>query len=203
MSIGLTKISIFILVISFVVPSFALLLAGCSGSNSAGGSNASYKEVTVTKQGITFSFEYPENYEDGFGTLDADSPDPNLVNLGVPIDANISNQNPNLAIVIIKNNADAKAALDKRLQGFQQKASENQYQMIEQSSIKISGIDAQSAAYSIVLSPDKSGQKSIVREAFLNYNNLLWAIGISCYEDKSAEAKEAFDRLVQTFKIKK
>ncbi len=171
MNISLMDTKKIILFVSIMVLALAPLLAGC-GSSSAEDSGTDFKEVTVTKQGITFSFEYPENYVDGFGTLDADSPDPYLVNVGLPIDANISNQNPNLAIVLIKNNADAKTTLDKRLQDNQQKAAENQYQLIEQSSIKVSGIDAQMAAYSVILWPEKSKQKSVVREAFLRPSNL-------------------------------
>jgi hypothetical protein len=190
------------IVMSIIILALIPILAGCSGSSPSASSVAGYKEANVTKQGTTFSFEYPGNYIDGYDTMGEDSPDVNTVNLGVPINADISNQNPNLAIILINNNAEAKTTLDKRLQDNQQKDASSQYQLIERSSIKISGIDAQSAAYSIVLSPDKSGRKSIVREAFLNHSNFLWVIGVSCYEDKSAEAKEAFDRLIKTFKFK-
>ena len=176
-----------------------LLICGCTLNG--------YQKITLTKQDVTFSFEYPITYqqqEESDGSIAYTFSVVFLRPDGDTIKLDYSNINTAFSIHIFDQTEkfpNATSYLDARLSDYSDALD---YQLFERSRILLSGVEGEFASYKMRtgLSGEYLDPKtSYFREVYLDYKGKEWVIDISCYQEMIEQVKEEFDHIIQTFKF--
>jgi hypothetical protein len=173
---------------------FLAAMNGCS-------CNAEYIEATVTKMGITFSFEYPSSYIDPSGTLTNEYPSGGVTEY-------VSDNDRYLIKKIITVSI-REASLEYPTSGVLiDHAIEDlemfwgQFELIERSNVRVAGIDGEMVVYSgYFQNLGYTSNHYQVWEVYLDYMGQIVIIMLYSTVNMADEAEADFEHLIQTFKF--
>lgn len=183
----------------FVFTIIIILFSGCTANE--------YKQITKTREGITFSFECPVSYQEqlyyGSNSIVV-LLRPGTENLtSVYLDANTS------FVILITDptgeNRDAKTKLENLIEIWSNLPSFHEYQFIERSDIVVSGI--QGELFVCSLKGLEAGTDmlfpfpSIIRKIYLDYDDKIVEISMDCYPEMAEQVEEEFEHIINSFKF--
>ncbi len=181
-----------------ILSAIIIILSGCSG----------YKEVTLTRKGIQFSFEYPSSYIDTNDTLREDSQHKYAVILKRPSNnPTIDEFDTNFAIWIydIPDNApDANTLVQDLLQSRENLPSYHEYEFIEHSSVEVAGIQAELIVYSMKslgVGEVLATYPSVYRDIYFDYEEHRVDIHISSFPELAEQVEKEFEHIINSFKF--
>jgi len=189
-----------------VVASFLLIgIIAFINITAVGCNNASYKKVTVTKAGVTFSFEYPESYKDSKGTLLGKADDIVLLHTG----ANVTDDRWLGIIVYSKDGfypgdfSNAAEELEYHLDLMNGWGPENEFKLLGISDVLVDGIPCKMLVTRSQFDPENPSKSGLitVREIYLDKNEQLWNILLFSRAISEKQAGEEFGRIIRSFKF--
>ena len=180
------------IIFSISVP-ILLLICGCTTNE--------YQKITVTKEDISFSFEYPATYQNHDETYFSIT----LLRWdGETLAWDYSNFNTVFSIQIFDQTEefpDAASYLDACLTNYSEAPD---YELFERSKILLSGVEGEFISYKARagLSGEYINPKtSYFREIYLDYGDKRWVISIDCYQEMVEQVTEEFDHIIKTFRF--
>jgi len=175
-----------------------------------------YTRVTVTRNGLRFSFEYPVTYDD-VGTLNEGSEENNVVLF------HWLNRNRAEADTIIsftmeetcsKNEtASYKSAYDmveKTIKKYSDNLSNREFKLLDRSNSNFGKYQGEMILYSMNVLPTELdlGLKNdsglipiIIRSVYFDYEGYIWNFQVQSIMDVADQAKSDFERISRTFRI--
>ncbi|MBN1692599.1 MAG: hypothetical protein JW845_03490 [Dehalococcoidales bacterium] len=183
----LHSISIFLIMAFFL----GIIMTGCSG----------YKEVTLTRKGIQFSFEYPSSYEEFCYSFQSEDFYVGLVRYSVDSQERLVDRK--IDIYIFKTDIgrpDATSSLNSFLEN--RVFDYEEFQLLERSSVKVSGIDGELIIYSGYYDIGYFISEHLkVWAVYLDYKDIIWILIISSAIDTSDGAEAEFQHFIDTFRF--
>jgi hypothetical protein len=169
-----------------------------------------YQKISVTKQGFHFSFECPVSYEDPNSTVIGSAE--NTVQSGsvrllrYMIKAQVMYIDTRLSIEISDKNSPYSSAnerIEALLKGQSDLGDVSQFQLLERSQIKISGIISEVAIYNAKIAPEVvvGYSKAIARVATFDYKEHIWEIWQDANSDLADLTQVEWEHIINSFHI--
>ena len=179
----------------------SVLVSGCTTDG--------YQKIVETKQGVKFSFECPTSYKNLTEPEDALS-DFTFILIRPDGDLSWESWNVNTEFGIEIYTADeeydsAKSRLDDLLKSYSNLGSYHEFNLLERSKVEISGIEGELVVYTFryfeIGTDMLASHLSMVREAYLDYQDQIWIIWVKSYSESTDQVKEEFDHIIKIFKF--
>ena len=163
-----------------------------------------YVKATATKQGISFSFEYPVSYEkltpDAFEDTGGDP----SVSLLYAIPGSIMEKADKQIYIRpcdpIPSRPDATAWTEEHIKLLEN--NDPRFELIERSAVQVAGIDGQMVAYhSSVLGNYLNSPNLTCWDAYIDYQGYIWKISVLAIEEIGDQAEPDFENLINSFEF--
>jgi hypothetical protein len=191
------KITIFLLVITIIL--LSIITTGCG----------EYKQVSITRVGVTFSFEYPSAYQDRSGSLKEEYTQNEIFLESDERSDKGSTDKVFLMQILTKDTlkglsySNAKEDLEKDLNIYSGWSPSAEYKLLERSNIMIDNIQGEMITFQCNDQfPSRFGTYlKIVKKVYFDYKEMVWVISFSYYSEVANVAKEEFEHILSTFKF--
>jgi hypothetical protein len=176
-------------------------------ASSPGCASGEYQQVNITKQGINFSFSCPVTYQDQETAQNSFEYKSQVVFLrpyGETIALDRLNINTTFSIHLYRTSQeypDAKAYLNERLVNF---SSNPDFKLFELTKMKLDGVDGDYVSYKIrfgLIGEYLDPRISYCKEIYVDYKEKIISVGITYYEDMSAQVEKEFLHIIKSFKF--
>jgi hypothetical protein len=164
-----------------------------------------YKEATVTKAGVTFSFEYPSSYKDSMGTLLGNIDDMVMLHIG----ANVTDDRW-LGIIVYHqgrfypgNFSNAAEELEYNLDLMNGWGPENEFKLLGISDVQVDGIPCKMLATRSQFDPENPSKYGLMtaREIYFDKDEQLWNIVLFSRAASANQAGKDFNGIIKSFKF--
>jgi hypothetical protein len=163
-----------------------------------------YKKVTVVRDQIRFSFEYPSSFKDPYNTLN-DSRDPMeaiVLTRSKEIDDNPDNNVFKIEIYKEHVALNIDKFVDDFLGAWTQLPIEQQFNLMEKTSLNIHGLSGVQLVYSVIYKgagDTLNPYISYVQEVYFKHNELYWNIRLISVPELAEQSKNEFVRIIDSF----
>ena len=181
---------IFIIFLTLVIT--LIITSGCSINNDQ------YKKVTVTKNGIRFSFEYPSSYHDLNHTLDS----PILTgSLLLVRKVKYSSENPDtklmMSITTGSSYSKAENEINNIIKELQQSDPSNHINILENKEIYVAGVKG----FYLYFYAEYGQVPRYLTHVYFDWKDRTFKVNMDALEPVADKAKNEFDHIITSIKF--
>jgi hypothetical protein len=193
---------IYSVILLLVVLVVSIAFAGCS-SGATENTTPGYITETLTKRGIDFSFEYPDDYEKNEYIQDDDSDESDYVVLQyyASTDYDVNRKIINIQIWNpMEDGQDARTKLDHYAANLEFTGTDPVVH--ERSPLQVAGIDAEKMVFSMVVEDITDIPNKLTGWiAAFDYKGQIWFIVVTTNMEATDEVEADFEHLIESFKF--
>ncbi|MBN1160860.1 MAG: hypothetical protein JXA17_02785 [Dehalococcoidales bacterium] len=197
----ITRKIVYLVIPIFIISMMPMPLTGCSGNHE--NTTTGYVTETLTKRGIDFSFEYPDDYEKNEFIQDDDTED-----LGYIVLQYMASTDNNMTRKIINVQLwnptadwqDARTKLDNYADNLDFTGKD--VEIYERSPLQVAGTDAEKMVFSMLVEDIQNIPNKLTGwvTAF-DYGGQIWFLVVTTNMEDTEEVEADFVHLIESFKL--